>query len=164
MCDKQFYSEAACYIFTLKINKTSTCVLIFNKIGPQDRIIPHRFCLPKWICKSDSTTRRSVTFTRVAQQNVDGWNDTEWEETQLERGAMEKEKDSRYQRCIHPSFNRQTLTTLQDSIDTMSFDLHEEIPPRALKKIEVCFFGIQLLPQISWYSCLLKLCYISLVH
>lgn len=47
-------------------------------------------------------------FTRVAQQNVDGWNDTEGEETQLERGAMEKGKDGRYQRCIHPSFNRQT--------------------------------------------------------
>lgn len=47
---------------------------------------------------------------------------------------MEKEKDSTYQRCIHPSFNRQTLTTLQDSINTISFDLHEAIPPCTEKR------------------------------
>lgn len=138
--------------------------MFFNKIGPQDRIIPHRFCLPKWICKRDSTTRRSVMFTRVAQQNVDGRNDTEGEETQLERGAMEKEKESRYQRCIHPSFNRQTLTTLQDSISTISFDLHEAIPPCTEKKKRGLLFWYSVASTNILIQCLLKLCYISLVH
>lgn len=43
------------------------------------------------------------------------------------------------------------LTTLQDSINAISFDLHEAIPPCTEKK-RSAFFGIQLLPQISWYS------------
>lgn len=66
-----------------------------------------------------------------------------WSET----AAVEKE--SMYPACIHPSFSRKTLPTLQESMNRLSFDLHEVI---TWTEEEDCIFGILLAPQLSCYS------------
>lgn len=97
-----------CYTFTEK--KLYQHIFGFEMELHNMIVIHIQFSLLKWICKKDiaQTTLCTVVFTEVAQHNVDGWID----------GAG-KGEESWYPGCIHPSFNRQTLTTLQESMNIL---------------------------------------------
>lgn len=82
-----------------------------------------RFCPPKWICKRDTakTTQRTphVHWGGTTQCGWMKWCGGRGEAMGRWGGGSAKGEESRYPGCIHPSFNRQTLTTSQESMNIL---------------------------------------------
>lgn len=121
MFDRELYWNVQCYTFTRKIKKSKLhqhiSVLFFY----------HRIAIPHSLLSTKVNLQEGYGKNNSAQTDVH-WSGTtqcgwmKWyggREEVVGGGCSGKGEESRYPGCIHPSFNRQTLTTLQESMNIL---------------------------------------------